>query len=202
MKSFGHLDMNRNELQNAIIVFADDTTFPDTSKIGMMCFKNRILYICIDLGGGIPVWVPLTNEINSYYHTQSTASATWTVTHNLKTTFPQATIYDNMNRQIIPNEVTVIDENTISITFGSLQAGKVAVIVGSIEGSPRQYIAYTHNQTTASTTWTVSHGLGYNPICRVFIGNSEVQPLSITHVDMNTAVITFSTPQTGFVRCV
>ena len=59
MKSFGHIDMNRNELQNAIIVFADDTNFPDTTKIGQMCFKNRILYVCIDLGGGIPVWVPL-----------------------------------------------------------------------------------------------------------------------------------------------
>lgn len=202
MKSFGHIDMNRNELQNAIIVFADDTSFPDTTKIGQMCFKNRILYVCIDLGGGIPVWVPLTNEINSYNHVQSAPASTWTITHNLKTAFPQISVYDNTNKKIMPNDITIVNENSISVDFSIAQAGKAVIIVGSVEGSPRQYIAYTHTQTEASTTWVVSHGLGYNPIIRVFIGNAEVQPASIIHNDMNTTTITFSTPQTGFVRCI
>jgi hypothetical protein len=48
-----------------------------------------------------------------------------------------------------------------------------------------------------SDTWTVIHGLGYYPITRVFIGNQEVQPLSITHDSVNQTTIRFTTSQVG-----
>lgn len=57
-----------------------------------------------------------------YTFTQSSASATWTITHNLGL-FPAVSIVDNSGNEILAN-VVYNSNNQITITFDVAQAGK------------------------------------------------------------------------------
>jgi hypothetical protein len=81
MKYHGNVDLQQNYLKNAVIPL--DTYFPVSPKVGQIVFKDRILYICVEITNGTPIWVPLTNEITAYTHIQSTSSAVWTINHPL-----------------------------------------------------------------------------------------------------------------------
>lgn len=199
MKFYGHADLSKNEIQNAALTTL--STFPSLPVVGMLAFVNSIVYICVT-AGSLPVWVPLTREITAYTHTQDTESSTWTVTHNLNTTSVNIQVYDGTNNVLIPNSVVTTGPNTCDITFGSIQAGRAVVITGHFDGNVKPTYAYTFHQTTASSTWVIVHNLGYNPIVRVFIGTSEVQPTSIVHDSINQMTITFSSPQVGYARLI
>lgn len=57
-----------------------------------------------------------------FVHTQNVASATWTITHNLKA-FPNVTIVDSGNTEVI-GEQEYPDENTVILRFRSPFSGK------------------------------------------------------------------------------
>lgn len=58
-------------------------------------------------------------------------------------------------------------------------------------------------QSSAATTWNVTHSLGYYPITRVYNNsNEEIQPLSIVHNDIYSLTITFSVATAGSARMV
>lgn len=201
MKVHGNVDMQQNQLlQPALSV---ESTFPANPVPGRLLFMNKILYICVEISAGTPVWIPLTSELNSVQHAQTTAAKVWTITHNLKTTTPAVFVYDGAsNASVIPDTIETVDVNTVRITFANDMAGRAVVMIGNLNGVARQEVAYMHYQTTPSATWDVVHSLGRNPIVRVFIGQNEVQPASITHNSVNEVTITFSTPQVGTVRCI
>jgi hypothetical protein len=156
----------------------------------------------VDIGGGIPVWVPLTNEISTYVHNQSVAAAVWTINHNMNANTPGVQVYDSNSKMVIPDEITVLNNNTVTINMGVAMSGRAIVIQGAEDGNLRPQYAFEYTQTNLATTWVVAHNLGYNPIVRVFIGNQEVQPQSIIHDSVNQVTITFSTPQVGIARCI
>lgn len=200
MKVHGHLNMQQNQVQQLVVQSESD--FPTSPVVGRFLFKNKIVYVCVDLGGGTPVWVPLTREIETYIHTQASGATTWNIAHNLAAGTVNVQVYDNLNNAIIPNNITIVDNNNISIDFGVSISGRAIIIAGSMEGNSRSNYSYTHYQTSLSDTWVVVHGLGYNPVVRVFVGVNEVQPASIVHNTINQLTITFSSPQTGQARCI
>ena len=55
-------------------------------------------------------------------HTQSVASATWSITHNLDTR-PSVTIVDS-SEEVVYAEVEYTSDNAVTITFSSAQSGK------------------------------------------------------------------------------
>ena len=122
MRTYGHIDFQQNEIQNAAIQLSTD--FPVTPVVGQLVFLNKVLYICAEIASGIPAWIPLTNEINSYIHTQQTANTTWSITHNLGTGSPLVQVYDqDTNTLVIPGNVEPIDANTVNVTFGAAVRG-------------------------------------------------------------------------------
>jgi hypothetical protein len=199
MKFYGHANLQQNELQNAVL--SSLTNFPSLPSVGQIAFVNSIVFICVS-AGSLPVWVPLTREITAYTHTQSEASQVWSITHGLNTTSVNVQVFDGTSRVLIPDEINVTGPNTTMVYFNTAIVGRAVVVSGHFDGNVKPTYAYTFNQNTASTTWTIDHNLGYNPIVRVFIGTSEVQPLSITHPTTNQTVITFSTPQVGYARLI
>lgn len=199
MKFYGHANLQQNELQNASLTTL--TVFPDTPTIGQLAFVNSIVYICVQ-GGELPVWVPLTREITAYTHTQASPASTWTITHSLNTTSVNTQVYNNLNSVLIPDDIQTTGPNTQTIKFNTAVAGRAVIVSGSFDGNVRPTYAYTHYQSSASTTWIVAHNLGYHPITRVFIGTSEVQPSSVVHDSTNQVTITFSTPQVGYARLI
>lgn len=200
MKTYGNIDFQQNLAQQ--LAFEVESGFPSTPVVGRMLFTNQRLYVCIDIGSGFPVWIPLTNEVNTYSYQQSSASASWSIAHNLATTNPLVQIYDNTQTMIIPNSVDIVDANNLTVTFGSAVAGMAVIMYGDIDGAPKSQYAYTYYQTSADTTWTIVHNLGYNPIVRVFIGTEEVQPATVSFPDTNTVIITFNTAQMGVARLI
>lgn len=198
MKFYGDIALNQNQLQKAVLELEND--WPSSPKVGQLLFKNKIVYICIDVATGSPVWIPLTRELNCYFYMQPNALTTWTINHGLQCATPIVQVYDNDNKCIIPGGIEIVTDNQVIVTFGVGVAGRAVIVAGSVEGGPRSAYSFEWDQTSSSSTWTVIHSLGYLPIVRVFIGNQEVQPLSITHDSNFQVTITFSTPQVGMVK--
>lgn len=199
MKFYGHANLQQNELQNAVL--STLTTFPVTPVVGQFAFVNSIVFICVS-SGSLPVWVPLTREITVYTHTQAANALTWSITHGLNTTAVNIQIFDGLSKVIIPNEIETTGPNTATVSFNSATAGRAVVVSGHFDGNVKPTYAFTHYQSTASTSWVIMHNLGYNPIVRVFIGDNEVQPLTIVHNTTNQVTITFSTAQVGYARLI
>ena len=200
MKFHGHIDLQENEMQQ--MVLQAETNWPTTPIVGRMIFKDKRVYICAEIVSGLASWIPLTNEINTYLHNQTTSATTWTITHNLNTGTPLVQVYDTANRMIIPNEIEVVDNNTVSVDLGSSIVGRAVVMYGDITGLEKSQFAYKHTQTSASTSWVIPHNLGYYPLVRIFIGTDEVQPSSIVHDSLFQTTVTFSSPQVGIARLV
>ena len=72
---------------------------------------------------------------STYRHTQSEASTTWTVAHNLGgngASFPIVDVLTTEGGQTVkmmPLQVTVVDANTVSITFSVARTGTAIVVV-------------------------------------------------------------------------
>jgi hypothetical protein len=199
MKSYGHLNLQKNELQNAAL--STLTAFPSVPAVGQLAFVNSIVYICVG-NGDLPVWVPLTREITAYTHSQSSANSTWNVAHDLQTTSVNVQVFDGNSKVIIPDDITTTTPNACTISFGTAQAGRAVVVSGHFDGNVKPTYAYTHYQSSAASSWTITHNLGYNPIIRVFVGQNEVQPSTIVHDSTNQATVTFSSAQVGYARLI
>lgn len=199
MKFFGHANLLQNQIQNAALETL--TYFPDTPVAGQIAFVNSIVYICVE-SGSLPIWVPLTREITGYTHAQNTDAATWIIDHGMNTTSVNVQCFDTDNRAFIPDEIEVLTPNQVQVSFGTAISGRAIVLTGHFDGNVKPTYSYTHFQNVASTEWVINHGLGYNPIIRVFVGNQEVQPASIVHDSTNQTTITFSTPQVGYARLI
>lgn len=65
---------------------------------------------------------------------------------------------------------------------------------------------YEHVQTEPATTWTIKHGLKDHPIADAYViyeGDLQrIIPSAITYVDLDTCILTFSVPQSGFATVV
>lgn len=200
MKHFGNINLQQNQLQQAVIPV--ETAFPVSPIVGRLAFVNSILYICVDTTNSLPVWVPLTRELTLYTYSTSTASSTWTINHGLNTTGVQVQVFDVNQQVLIPDTITVVTSNQVIVTFSAAITGSAVVLSGHNDGNVKPTYSFIDYQTTASASWDIVHNLGREPITRVFIGNQEVQPQSITHVSNNELIIAFSQPYTGIAKLI
>ena len=74
MRHYGNINLQQNELQNAVLPI--DTYFPTNPKVGQLVFKDKVLYICVEIQNQLPIWTPLTNQIDAFIFTQTTPAAT------------------------------------------------------------------------------------------------------------------------------
>jgi len=85
----------------------------------------------------------------TYVHTQSSASTTWTVTHNLGERYPAIIVFDSSGNVIIPTNISAQSTSTLVVTFSSAQTGKVSVTVGgglpTISASYEGRVLAVHN---------------------------------------------------------
>jgi len=63
----------------------------------------------------------------TFKHTQNTPSTAWVITHNRNSEYVMAAVYDADKFQVLPDQIQIIDDNTVHITFGSAQAGYAAL---------------------------------------------------------------------------
>jgi hypothetical protein len=109
-----------------ISTFPLDTTVSKTDKVigtdsVTGATKNFNLGAVLSLVSGT-VNVPGQDEIDSFEFDQSSASSTWTITHNLDK-FPSITIVDT-NNNVVNGEAQYQSKNTIVLNFSAAFAGK------------------------------------------------------------------------------
>ncbi len=177
------------------------TSFPSSPTDGMLAFVNNKLFIYL---ASDSAWIPISNTITYYVHSQGTAATTWTVAHNLGFGTVNVQVYDEDNLVVIP-DIEILDNNTVEITFVSPEAGRAVVVAGepAIGGQPTvaPSFGFLHTQSGAATTWVVNHGLGYYPIVHVFNGSGvEVLPSTVVHDTKFKTTITFGTATSGTAR--
>jgi hypothetical protein len=199
MEIKGNLNFGGNKMQNVAI--AIDSNFPADPEPGRMVFKDRVLYICTAIEDDLPVWVPMTKQLNMAVHKQAEPALEWTFNHGLNINAVFAQVYDEDGKWVIPDVINTSVMNQVTVGFSMPIKGTLIVQRGETEGSAQPITAYEQSFTNLDT-WVIPHMLGHNPIIRVIIGTNEVQPLSIVHDSTMQATVTFSKPQTGSVRCI
>lgn len=200
MKFYGNANLQQNQLQQAVIPI--ESAFPVSPKVGQLAFVNSILYICVDTTNGLPVWVPLTRELTMFTYAQNSASDTWNINHGLNTTSVQVQVFDVNGYVLIPDTVLPTDADNVTVTFSSAITGRAVILTGHNDGNVKPTYSYIHYQTNPSASWDIIHGLGREPIVRVFIGNQEVQPQSIVHDSLNELHINFSQAYSGIAKLI
>lgn len=112
----------------------------------------------------------------------------------------------------IINEITVIEENkivTLSATGAEGPAGPQGIQgvqgtqgIQGIQGiqGPQGIPggAFTYEQQTLSSTWTITHSLGYRPSVYVQDYGNNTLECDIQHVSVNQVILTFLTTVTGY----
>lgn len=69
------------------------------------------------------------DAIKTYEHIQSSALAIWSVVHSKNSVRPTVTIYDDSGYQVMPDEVIIIDPNTLEVRFNTPMTGKAIVLL-------------------------------------------------------------------------
>lgn len=94
----------------------------------------------------------------------------------------------------------IVDEQEVTI---NLQQEQVDIIIGETgpQGPAGTFnptdLGYVHIQNTPSTTWTITHGLGFIPNITVVDSGGTVVEGSYNYPNANTVVLTFSSLFSG-----
>lgn len=199
MKLHGNLDLQGNELRQAVL--PTEVNFPTDGKAGQFCFRNKTVYMCVEVISGIQAWVPLTSAINTHIHDQSVPALEWTINHGLDSSTVLCQVFVD-GKMVIPDDVDCTTKNVVNVRFSQSVAGRAVLMLGEPFGTQRPAIGF-ETSFSNQTEFTVNHNLGYNPIIQVVTAEGyEIQPLTISHTNTNTTVITFATATSGTVRCV
>jgi hypothetical protein len=199
MLVLGNVDMQNNYISNVVV--SDEGQMPADAKAGRLAFNNKRLFVCIEIINGIPIWIPLTSELNTSTKIVTVASDTWVFVHNLNSATPILQIYDAAQKAIQPDSITIDSNNQATIRFGAPVAGTVVGIFGDVKGTEKMAQSYETTVTTPSMDMVVQHNLGYNPTVVVVDVTGQVMlPKSIINSSLFSTFIQFDTPFTGSVR--
>lgn len=176
MKYLGNVNMLGNKIKSMSL--ENKAEFPATPGIGSLEMIQKRLMLCIDVGNDVqnplPLWMPMSSEVQMYKHHQTTNSTSWLVEHDLNNSTPVVSVYDVNGAIVTPNEILIVDGNTLSVTFNAAAQGIVVVLSGTLFGSPAVSAALTEN-FVAATSWHLAHNLGRVPAVRVYVNGAEVQ---------------------------
>lgn len=194
-KVYGNLNLEFGSLTN--FSFGEQADFPLNTKPGDTILKDGRLMTCTKMDGGLPLWVPLTQQISMKTHNQVAPSSRWIFAHAMNIGAPVVQAWDELGEVMMPSRIVVVDTNTIEAFFPMPVAGALTVMAGIDSGIPAADIAFQTVIEEASTSWIITHNLGYNPKVDVMIEGYIVQPLRILHDSTAQLTITFSTPRAG-----
>ena len=85
-----------------------------------------------NISGSISLNGSVLSAVSGFQQTFS-AATTWTVTHNLNTSYPVITVYDSSNRVVLPASITATSANVVTITFNVATAGSVNILSGQLQ---------------------------------------------------------------------
>lgn len=192
MKCLGNVNMLGNKIQSMSL--ENKNEYPTKPTIGALEMIQKRLMLCIDVGtdaqNPLPMWIPQSSEVQMFRFSQPTNSTTWTVEHGLNNAAPVLQIYDANGQIFTPDEVVIVDANTLSISLNTPMKGSVTVLSGTMFGTPALSPVMSQ-KFTAATKWDLVHNLGRVPAVRVYVNGAEVQ--ADVAADANTVSVDFGT---------
>ena len=93
-------------------------------------------------------------------------------------------------------EVTIGDSVTCDVTI--VESLLVEVEFSAINNAVIN--DHVHTQLVASSTWTISHNLGYRPNVSVLTDGGKERIAEVIHISNNITQISFATATTGSAR--
>ena len=91
--------------------------------------------------------------------------------------------------------------NTVTVTENDGGTTVVtATTVGPQGPKGEAGAGYNHQQTTASTTWTINHNLGFRPSVELLDSGSQVIEGDVSHPSINQTVVTLNLATAGLAR--
>lgn len=65
---------------------------------------------------------------SGYTHIQSIAATTWTISHGASNTNLIYKLFDDSFSEVFPDSFTIVDPNTVQVTFGAAMTGRVHIV--------------------------------------------------------------------------
>jgi hypothetical protein len=132
----GGTGVTTSEAAGTITINVDTLTLADVTDVTAGATESGQVMVA-GTPTGSPAAADYTPRHISYVHTQSSSSASWTVSHNLGQKFVNVTVYDGSDNVIIPQSIVATDANTTTVTFNTAITGTVVVmgVAGSATGS-------------------------------------------------------------------
>lgn len=96
--------------------------------------------------------------------------------------------------------VEVVEDQTVTglVVFEVVTPGQQGGQGGQGSGTT----AYVHQQATASTTWTINHGLGYRPSVELLDSGSQEIDGDVSHPSVYQTVVTLNPATAGLARLI
>ena len=163
-----------------------------SNNINIFFSSPKSGYATAVAGGGYFV----TNNGTTRKLVQSTPAVTWSFVHNIGDQYPAFEIYDSNNNIVIPANIRAVDAYTAEIQFAYSASGTAVATLGGGIG-----VGDVITIPSASSNWSIQHNLNTTyPIVTIWESGSNqiVQPDTISSVDANNILVTFTTPVKGF----
>lgn len=180
------------------VIFLDSVaSFPENPDIGTLVVKDEVLYGYFTIGG-LETWYPFSTGRNSYIHTQSISSDTWTVTHNLNSTNLFVQVFDASGDFIAAGKAD-INANSFVLTFAGNQTGKALVVApenvdaASVKAS---IIEIGGGYVTIDSSGVYIDGIAAATVGDVDLVQDQVDTINTTAAFLANAQ-TFTSPQRG-----
>lgn len=109
--------------------------FPSDAAQNDMVLISGVLWI-YSMVGGLLTWFPLNNQKNTYVHTQGAANDIWTVNHGMGSQDFVLGLYDSSNNIMSPAGLTIVDDNSFTLSFTEPVIGRAVVIFSTTLFAP------------------------------------------------------------------
>ena len=103
-----------------------------------------------------------------------------------------------VNVTTVSNTVTVTDSGSDTVVVTVPVTSTVTATTAGPQGPADA--GYLHQQTSASTTWTINHNLGFRPAVELFDSGSQEIEGDVSHPSINQAIITVNPATAGSAR--
>ena len=122
------------QLDTTLIFLSNSIATAGTSFVGLTTASANLNTINFSKSNGTTFSITVDTGSGALNSANFTASfnnqSTWTINHNLDYKYVLVQIFDSNDNQIIPEEITLVNSNTASVTFGSDVTGTAVVSVG------------------------------------------------------------------------
>lgn len=108
----------------------EDVAGSVTTDAGLTSAENGIKAAGLVIAGTSANSTP-AGLLNSYGYkfTEPTPATSWTIVHNAGSTDVSTQVFDTSNNVIFPNQITIVDINTVTVSFGNAQAGMALLTI-------------------------------------------------------------------------